>query len=173
MPPRVTPRVQRTPLRTASVQQFAGDVLSSVVALGVPEAAAIVLAASRELLLERDFLLGREPASLAAQWAFEFHAEAERAVGDAPPPRIHVLDRRGGINAITRSLVRSTAEGGGVQGAVWYPASLLQKGFTGILSSSVVEPRAEGDILVASYRVPSYVYKVRATYDRASGRRIE
>lgn len=161
MPPRAAPHAsQRT------IRQFADDALRGLVVLGVPEPHAIPWMAARELLLERDFLLGREPSSLAAQWAFEFHAEIERAVGDAPPPQVHVLDRRGGINAVTRSLPRA---GGGVQGVVWYPASLLQKGHVGILSSSVIED----DRIVASYRVPSYVYKVRVTYDRASGRRIE
>jgi len=170
-------------------QAYATRVMIEAMRLGgLSQAEVVARMKPQEILIERNFLLGQSADSLAAQISFDHWADCETCpLGDAvtdergvrarmvqkPPAEIHVLDRRGGITAIVRELER---DGQKVQSKSWFPGSILKESRKGSLVETKTETEAAADgtiLLTAHYRVPGYGYRVVATFDGRTGRRID
>lgn len=169
-------------------QDYATRVMIEAMRLGeLNQADAVSRMKPQEILIERNFLLGQSAESLAAQLAFDFWADREACMLSEPAPNaagihtrvaktapaeIHVLDRRGGITAIVRELARGKADEK-VQSRSWYPGSILRAARVGKLVEQETASGQDGTILLtAYYRVPGYGYRVVATFDGKTGRRI-
>lgn len=172
-------RAARTAKKLGAIetfQEFATRVMVEAMRIGeLTQAEIVARMKPQEILIERNFLLGQSAESLAAQLAYDHWHEREGCQIDPtsraclPPSELHVLDRRGGITAVVRELLR---EGRKVQSKTWYPGTILKTSRKGSLVETETGSLPDGTIVVTGlYRVLGYGFRVVATFDGKTGKR--